>query len=314
MKKNLKQLHAEFIEEQRYSAKLSPETLRGYQSAFDLLQKIIPTIDPETISEKTMTEFFKQLETRERMVGRGKIKKGVRKSTIATYRSKLNTFFEWLKRRGIIKKNPFNNMEYPDVRYEDIKFLKKEEVEKIITAITMNIKWANHLVQKRNMAIFCILLCCGLRKGELLGLKTYDIDLERKIITVRAETSKSKIERTIPLNSLAIRNLEDYVNERKKRNYSTSHFLVSNNRDDGFTSHGFKHLINLLNEKSGVNFHAHQLRHTFAINMLNQGCDIAKLKQLMGHRDIRMTAVYLRCLPTSAMRQDVELLTLDNLI
>ncbi|RJO59499.1 hypothetical protein C4546_01995 [Candidatus Parcubacteria bacterium] len=59
---------------------------------------------------------------------------------------------------------------------------------------------------------------------------------------------------------------------------------------------------------------AHQFRHTFAVNVLNNGSDIAKLKQLLGHRDIRMTATYLRCLPTSAMRGDVETLTLDNLV
>jgi integrase/recombinase XerD len=58
----------------------------------------------------------------------------------------------------------------------------------------------------------------------------------------------------------------------------------------------------------------HQFRHTFAVNFLNQGGDIAKLKQLLGHRDIRMTSAYLRCLPTSAMRTNVESISLDTLL
>ncbi len=98
MKKELPQLFAEFIKEEEFSAKLSPETLRGYQSSFDLLLKIMPTTTLETISPKIMTEFFTRLEKRERVVGKNIKKKGVKKSTIATYRSKLNKFFEWLKR------------------------------------------------------------------------------------------------------------------------------------------------------------------------------------------------------------------------
>lgn len=314
MKQDLLQLHKEFMQEQKFSAKLSSETLRGYQHTFDLLVKIMPTITLEIISEKTMTEFFKRLELRERMVGRGIIKKGVKKSTIATYRSKLNKFFQWLKLKGKIKENPFDFMEYPNVRYEDIKWLKKEEVERILTAMEFRIPWKNLFIQKRNIAMFCVLLCCGLRKGELLGVKILDINLQRRILTVRAATSKSRIDRTIPLNSLVLRKLEDYIDELKKKNYSSPYFFVSENKDEKFTDHGFKHLIDKLNKESGTKFHAHQLRHTFAINMLNGGCDLAKLQQLLGHKDIRMTAVYLRCIPTSAMRQDVEAITLDNLI
>ncbi|KCZ71300.1 site-specific recombinase XerD [Candidatus Methanoperedens nitroreducens] len=313
MKKELPQLFAEFIKEEEFSAKLSSETLRGYRSSFDLLLKIMPTIALETISPKTMTEFFTRLEKRERTVGQGIKKRGVRKSTVATYRSKLNKFFEWLKNNRLLGENPFKKMQYPSVSYEDKKFLKKEDIEAILTTIDMKINWRNSLIQKRNMAMICILFCCGLRKSELLGLKVYDIDLERKILTVRAEISKSRIDRSIPLNSLAVRKLEDYINERKKRGYSTSYFFVSNNHDDRFTKDGFKHLIDFLKRESGINFHAHQLRHTFAITLISNNSDISKLKQLMGHKDIRMTASYLRYIPTSAMRGDVESITVDNL-
>ena len=139
MKKALIQLFTEFIKEEEFSTKLSSETLRGYQSSFDLLLKILPTATLETISPKTMTEFFTRLEKRERIVGKNIKKKGVKKSTIATYRSKLNKFFEWLKNNKLLKENPFTKMQYPSVSYEDKKFLKKEEVEAILTAVDLKI-------------------------------------------------------------------------------------------------------------------------------------------------------------------------------
>lgn len=312
MKQSLQHLHQEFMNECRYASKLSPETLRGYQAGFDLLIKLMPNIEMTTICSKMIIEFFRRLENRERVVGKGQIKKGVKKTTIATYRSKLNKFFDWLARKGHLGTNPFREMEYPAVSYEDRKFLKKEDVEKIFTAVGFTIDWQSQLVRKRNFALMHALLYCGLRRGECMNLKMLDIDFQRKQLTVRAETSKSKRERVIPLNSKILLALHDYAEERKK--YTTPYFFVSNNKDDKLTYDGLKHLVEKIIHASGVKFHVHQLRHTFAVNLLNNGCDVAKLKQLMGHTDIRMTMAYLRCIPTKAMRADIEVLSLDTLL
>ncbi len=310
----LSQLHQEFVNECRYSAKLSEETLRGYISSFALLQKMLPAISAETIDSRTMTEFFRKLETRKRIVGRGIEKRGIRKSTVATYRGKLNSFFEWLRIKGHLAENPFRNMAYPGVHYEDRKYLKKEDVERIFTSIAFDIDWKDDFIRKRNVALFSVLLHCGLRKGELVGLKLYDIDLDRRQLTVRAETSKSKRQRIVPMNSKVIVAINDYLAVRKKRRMQTTSLLVSGNGDRGLTKDGLIHLVKKVRDCSKVAFHVHQFRHTFAVNLLNNGCDTAKVKQLLGHTDIRMTMTYLRCLPTKAMRADVESLSLDSLL
>ncbi|PLX27136.1 hypothetical protein C0583_04515 [Candidatus Parcubacteria bacterium] len=318
MKKELNYLFKEeFLPEMRHAGRLSEETIRGYKSAYELFLKLLPDIVyASDIKVNRMVEFFKILNTRKRIVGRGKEREGVKKSTIATYWSKLNKFFRWLERHSHIEKNPLDKelMDYPDVRYEELKYLDKKEVEKIFNAVEFSIKWKNSIIRKRNILIFIILLTCGLRKGELLGLKNRDIDLERKILIVRAETSKSKMQRAIPLNSLAVTKLKDYFSEKQKFNFGTDYLFISDKQDDGLKQSGIKHLVEKMKEATGVKFHLHQFRHTFAVNMLMKGTDIAKLKQLLGHRDIRMTASYLRCLPTDEMRNDIEALTLDNLI
>lgn len=312
MKKDLIQLHSAFMRECEFVGKLSPETLRGYRAGFDLLMKLMPAIDVETVSSETMTEFFLRLDQRERRTGGGPPRIGIKKSTAATYRSKLNKFFDWLQQRKIISENPFTLMPYPAIRYEDRKFLKRENIEKIFAAIAMNSYTA--FLKKRELAMFSLLLSCGLRRSELLNLRVYDIDLERKTLLVRAETSKSRRDRTIPLNSMVLLHLAEYFSERKKRNCASPYLFVSSNQDTRLTCDGLKHIVANLNLSARVDFHLHQFRHTFAVNMLNSGCDIAKLKQLMGHSDIRMTAVYLRCLPTNAMRADVEKITFSNLL
>jgi len=314
MRRDIRTLHIEFIKECEFVARLSPETIRGYKECFHIFIKLIPNCELQMINTQLMIEFFKRLEKRTRIIGRGTKVKGVKKSTIATYRNRLNRYFNWLVLKGHLKDNPFRHMEYPNVTYLDRKFLKKEHIEKIFTSVYLNIKWKNAFIKKRNLALLYILLCCGIRRGELLGLKSYDIDMDRRVITVRAETSKSKRDRVLPLNTTTIEVLIEYIKERQKVGCSTSFFFVSSNHDGGLSSSGLKHLINKINESSGVKFHVHQFRHTFAINLLNNGCDIVKLKNLLGHSDIRMTTVYLRCLPTGSMKADVELITFDNLI
>lgn len=307
-------LHERFVAEQRFSACRSPSTLRGYQQSFATLNRLMPTLTPDQLTSTVMTEFFRRLDGRTRLVGRGHERVGVKASTIATYRSKLCRFFRWLAARGVIPADPFQGMPYPRVQYEDRQYLGRKEVERIFAALSLGAPWKSRMLRRRNLAIFATLLYAGLRKGELLGLRITDVDLDRLELTVRAQTSKSRLLRVVPLSSKVVAALEDYFAERRRRPMQSEHLFTDGSGTHPLTSAGLKHLIERTKEASGVSFHAHQFRHTFAVNFLNRGGDVAMLKQLLGHRDIRMTSAYLRCLPTSAMRSDVESVTLDTLL
>ncbi len=313
--KKLEELFEEFLYECDNVARLRPETLKGYRAAFDLLMKVGENSTLTTIQEpKFMTNFFANLRTRPRKVGKDTFTSGIKESTSATYHAKLKKFFRWLKARDYIKENPFDKMVAPNVEYLDRKFLKKEDVHKLFHACNLVIRWENDFVRRRNLAMLAALLYCGLRRGELLGLELRDVDLERRVLTVRGETSKSKHMRRIPLNVEVMRTFEDYLRARGAQGVNTSALWASSTEHSGLTRDGLKHLVTKLNRESGVKFHIHQLRHTFAVNLLAQSVDVAKIQQLMGHKDIRMTAKYVRCFPADEMRNDVASLNFDQLI
>ena len=270
----------------------------------------MPECTTETLTTVSVIQFFKLLESRKRIVGKGHIKTGVKKSTVATYWTKLNSFCEWLRIKGHIKQNPFTGLLYPTPLYEDKQFLKKEEVEKILTAILSHS--FSLFILKRNLVIFHLLLFCGLRREELLLLQVRDLDFEKRLLTVRSETSKVKRTRYIPMHSQLVMYLKDYLKVRRDRH--TPYLLVSSNRDDRLSHDGLKHLVHVLQKSSGVQFHLHQFRHTFAVNFLKSSNNVAKLKQLLGHKDISMTMQYLRCLPPTEMRGDIEGMSVDILI
>jgi len=309
--KELKQHFEEFMYECKYLKNNSPKTQLNMQNAFELFVKLTDAKYPEDISSNSIMRFIQILQERKRMVGKGIIKIGVKASTIVTYWRKLNVFFNWLVKLKYITTNPLSEIKPPALSYEDKKFLSKESVEKIVSSLYLH-NTENSLIYKRNILIFHLLLFCGLRRGELLGLHVSDIDIESRLLKVRGETSKSRRTRLIPLHPTIIAHLRDYLRIREA--YKTPFLLVSRINDDGLSSDGFKHLIQDVQDRSGVKFHVHQLRHTFAVNFLKSSNNLAKLQQLLGHKSIMMTTVYLRCLPPSEMTKDIDSMYIDNFI
>ena len=317
---SLKPLHEEFMSYSRFTRQVSPKTLLGYKNAFDLLVKRYPDISTTMLSPELLAGFFEWLQTRERIVGRGVIRQGVKKTTIATYWIKLTKFFSWLVIKGYITANPLKDkaLEFPRIRYDDRKYLDRTQMKKILLAVSATIPWQNDLIRTRNIAIIAIALFCGLRRMELLSLKLRDVDLTHGMLLVRGETSKSQVSRNIPLNAQVRRAVSEYLDERSRASilFTTPFLWVAGYKNAPLQSEGLRYLVMLLSRESQVKFHMHQLRHTFAVNFLhNSGHNSFKLQGLLGHRSIVSTAIYTRCLPPELVRADLERMAdIENMV
>lgn len=307
--KNLQELFDEYIDICEFSLRRRPATIKSYKEAFKHFINLIPEVTHTYhLSETKMNEFFKLLQTRKRIVGRNTVKVGVKDSTIATYHRKLNTFFIWLHSGGHIDENPLANIKRPTENYDDKRAIERSDVEKIYASITLHSSRA--ILMRRDIAMISMLFFTGLRKTELTLLQVRDIDMKRKLITIRGETSKSKRRRQIPINPILLNHLKDYLNERK--GYKTEMLWVSGIRDAGITKHGIKHWVKRLNKTSGVKFHLHQFRHTFACNLAKNNIGLPNLQKLMGHTDLRMTERYLRSLGVEHLVDDILKLSVNN--
>ncbi|MBU1557869.1 site-specific integrase [Patescibacteria group bacterium] len=313
MNKKLKNLFAEYIDYCNYTKGLRPQTVLSYKEAFKHFSNLMPDVEtPRSINIENMNYFFKKLQTRKRIVGKGEERIGVKASTVFTYWSRLNSFFSWLENNNYIEKNPLPKMRPAQPQYNDKKSLSKAELQKILVAIDLHS--TNPFLLKRDKVIVYLLFYCGLRKGELASLRVSDIDFIRGAITIRGATSKSKKDRLLPLNPVLEMHLKDYISERNKKNYKTEYLLASNNCDKQLTFHGLKHWVKKFVELSGVKFHLHQFRHTFACGLAADGIGSYKLQKLMGHTDLRMTDRYLRSMGVEDFRDEVNRLCIDNLV
>lgn len=310
--KSLKDFYELFEKFKFHGTGKSKATIRNYRYNFELLLKYNPSIHVSQLTEETIVNFFTFLNTRERQVGNQKLVRMYKNSSIAVVRSSLNCFFDWLLERGYLDKNPFKNIPYPNISFTDIRAFSPKEFETICFVVNFKIQWANLLVRKRNVALVMLLAFTGVRKEELLGLQLSDIDLDSKLIKIRAETSKSKRTRIIPINLQLISYIKDYLYFRK--DYSTNFFWVSGTLDKPFTEHGVKHLIRLLSKATKINCHLHRFRHTFATSYYKQTHDIVGLQRLMGHKSIKMTLSYLRSLPDEHIVEQIQKITFGEFV
>ena len=311
MKNDLHTLFAEYLEECRYTRRLSLETVRGYREVWKNFTQQMPEIrSADDLRQFSATTFFRRLENRRRLVGTQMKRTGVKASTVATYGRRLRCFFEWLRVQKIIAENPINLESLPKPAYHDNRALKRREIEKIIAAITQSSK--NTFLLRRDLAMVNVFLYCGLRRSELLRLKVCDVDAVRGTIEVNGITSKSKRTRTIPVARVALQSIDEYLKARKERGYTCAYLWTSDNRDRRFTEHGLKHWVTRIARLSGQTFHVHQFRHSCACGLAKNKNNIALIKKFLGHGDLRMTETYLRSLGVDDMKESLSDMSLAS--
>ncbi len=141
----------------------------------------------------------------------------------------------------------------------------------------------------RDRAIVSVFLFAGLRANELRMLGAEDLDFEADTIHVRH--AKRDKERVIPLHREAKAALLDHLGDRRAGP------VFSSNRGQRISYDRLHSLIVALGRLAGIRKHVrpHVLRHSFAVALHENGVDLEKIRDLLGHEDISTTTIYLHC-------------------
>lgn len=209
------------------------------------------------------------------------------KNTIAKKITSARSFYKYLARNNKIKTNPFSLCSLPKKDNLLPKFLYYNELEEMFSSCdTSNLGI-------RNRCILELLYATGMRVGELVNIKLNDIDLKEKYIKILGKGNK---ERIVYFGDYAKEYLEKYIYEVRDNllKNKKSDYLFINNSGTNLSSRGVELIIkNIIKETSiKSNITPHVLRHTFATHLLNEGCDILSVQELLGHESLRATQVY----------------------
>jgi len=151
--------------------------------------------------------------------------------------------------------------------------------------------------------LFRALIESGIRYGEARTLAWTDLDLERRLLIVRAEHAKARRQRPIPLTSglahelHALRVLHERVLGRLPT-ASDRVFLAPDGRPHGAATTNLMRTFRRVLERArivrvdaqGQTLDLHALRHSCASRLARAGVPLVHVQRLLGHADIRTTA------------------------
>ncbi|WP_210718590.1 tyrosine-type recombinase/integrase, partial [Amycolatopsis acididurans] len=149
----------------------------------------------------------------------------------------------------------------------------------------------------RDRAVAGLMLYCGLRSAEVLGLAVTDVDIGGRWLKV---VGKGQRERRVPLDADVASVIQVYLLAERPESDSDLLFLVAKgpNRGQPLTPAGLRTIFRYHRGLTGVvGGHPHALRHTFGTALAEAGVDLAVMQALLGHAHVDTTARYIHLAP-----------------
>lgn len=212
------------------------------------------------------------------------------RSSVARKLSSLRSFYKYLFNNDLIKTNPFKYVSTPKKEKKLPKYLGVEELE-----IIFNIPDINMPLGQRDKLILEVLYATGIRVGELVNIKISDIDFYRKEIRILGKGNKERID---PFGDYCLDAINTFISDGRKKllekHHTSCDYLIINERGGKITTRGVEKIIDNIVKKASLKKHVspHMLRHSFATHLLNEGCDIRTVQELLGHESLESTQIY----------------------
>ncbi len=164
----------------------------------------------------------------------------------------------------------------------------KNEVNKVLSKL----EETDDFESLRDLLIVELLYGTGMRRAELIDLKTSSIDPSQKTIRIIGKRNK---ERLVPLLPSIEKTLAKYLKERNKHfgQEQGAPLLVTNKGVKLYNTLVYRVIKSYFSVASDkLKTSPHILRHSFATHLLNQGADLNVVKELLGHASLASTQVY----------------------
>jgi integrase/recombinase XerD len=236
----------------------------------------LQTISREDIGDYLASLYHRKLDSR----------------SVARHLVSLRNFFRFAVREGEIRVDPTLNMESPKIRRSLPRFLRMDEVDRLLQQPDTSIARG-----KRDRAMLEVLYSSGLRVSELLDLRVADLDMQMGCLRCIGKGDK---ERLVPVGRRALAAVNDYLRNARPeivaraKETSASPFLFLNRLGRKLTRAGIWKIIHQCGQRAGLRMPLtpHKLRHSFATHLLERGADLRSVQLMLGHADISTTQIY----------------------
>ena len=214
--------------------------------------------------------------------------RNLNRNSISRKLSSIRSFYNYLVREGIVSVNYFRDISNPK---------RAKALPKYAKDVDLNIMFdyfdKSKAIDQRNLLILEMLYATGVRVMELVNIKISDIDRYNNSIKIFGKGSK---ERMVFYGAYASDVLDLYLKDGRGKLScgKNSEYLFLNKNGGVLSTRYVRKMIDDVVRKCGIDYHIspHTIRHTFATDMLNAGCDLMSVKELLGHSSIDTTSIY----------------------
>ena len=258
----------------------------------DLSQVEIRDLSPQTICSVTLSDAYAFL-----VYAQGERENSP--NTRSRKTSALRSFYKYLHvKTSLLPENPLENLDLPAVRKSLPKYLTLGESQRLLETV------ASVPDNQRDFCIVTLLLNCGMRLSELVGMDLGSVSLEESTLRLLGKGNK---ERIVYLNQACREAIEDYLKVRPipaKAEHRNAFFLSQ--RKTRLSPRRVEQLVEGYLTAAGLGgrgFSPHKLRHTAATLMYQYGgVDIRILQDILGHTNLGTTEIYTHI--SESQRQD----------
>ena len=266
----------------RISFKLKESTLANY--AMKAYKHLFPYFDKKSLSEITSDDIYAFIEK--------KLASGLSNRYVSDILTLLKCLFKYAAKTLHIA-NPMDDVDFKREKTPEIRLLDADEETRL----------GRFLAENPSRTAMGIILCkaTGLRIGELCALTWGDIDLEKRILTVRhtiqriqvrngsrktkiimTEPKSESSKRSIPIPEFLVKILKEYCGKSKE-------FVLSGTEKPVEPRTMQNRFAKILKNAKLPSVHFHALRHMFATKCIQLGFDMKTLSELLGHSGVEIT-------------------------
>lgn len=264
-----------FLQYLRAERNYAPNTLRAYRADlgefYGFLRRRHPSAGLPGCDRIILREYFGALQER-----------GLRRSSVIRKIAAVRSLFKYAVQNGAVPANPMRHLATPKREKKIPVFLSEEEVRALFDLPG---------VPPRDRAMLEILYSCGIRIEELVGMTVPDVDFISGTIRVWGKGSK---ERIVPAGDHCLTAVRAYLAWRRANGAAGGGALFVNNRGVRISVRGARKTLHRWFAAAPLNkkISPHTLRHTFATHLLEHGCDLRSVQEMLGHKSLSTTQVY----------------------
>ena len=231
--------------------------------------------------------------------------KGLSAKTVRNLNQIISSAMKLAIQQKLISSNPADGCALPRIEHKEMKTLPADQLAAFL----------NEAKRTGTFELYYIDLATGLRRGELLGLKWQDIDLDIGVIHVRRQVGRidGKVQEAPLKTKNAYRNISigtdavSILREKKKQDGGRSEYVFPSPTGGPMSPDSVLKMLHRVLERAGVpELRFHDLRHTFATLALQNGVDIKTVSGMLGHFSAGFTLDTYAHVTTAAQRQAAD--------